>query len=199
MLDERLGAEQDQLPCGSTEISSGNCEEQETCMVRTCITPLQTLQNHHSRYLGECWWVPTLSAKEILHGQHQRVAIPAHARTAHKGLLQKRLEDDLCWIVPRVLPTTQSATDWTELNWSLCLVETKEILISAQCVRGTQLLGFDMVCWAQYVGSSSVLIARIAYIILGNKKKSLHGLKKAQVGNTSVAALFFLCAETLKL
>ena len=28
--------------------------------------------------------------------------IPTHARTAHKGLLQKRLEEDLCWIVPHV-------------------------------------------------------------------------------------------------
>ena len=28
--------------------------------------------------------------------QFQRVDIPAHARTAHKGFLQKRLEEDLC-------------------------------------------------------------------------------------------------------
>ena len=32
----------------------------------------------------------------MLDGQHQRVDIPAHARTAHKGLMQKRLEEDLC-------------------------------------------------------------------------------------------------------
>ena len=30
------------------------------------------------------------------YGQHQRVDIPARARTAHEGLLQKRLEEDLC-------------------------------------------------------------------------------------------------------
>ena len=36
------------------------------------------------------------SLEEMLDGQHQRVDIPAHARTAHKGLLQKRLEEDLC-------------------------------------------------------------------------------------------------------
>ena len=29
-------------------------------------------------------------------GQHQRVDIPVHARTAHKGPLLKRLEEDLC-------------------------------------------------------------------------------------------------------
>ena len=41
---------------------------------------------------------------------HQRVEdTPVHARTAHKGLLQKkRLEEDLCWIVPYVPPTIQS-------------------------------------------------------------------------------------------
>ena len=30
-----------------------------------------------------------------------------HARPTHKGLLQKRLGEDLCWIVPRVTLTTQ--------------------------------------------------------------------------------------------
>ena len=35
-------------------------------------------------------------AEEMLDGQHQRVDIPAQARAAHKGLLQKRPEEDLC-------------------------------------------------------------------------------------------------------
>ena len=39
------------------------------------------------------------SAEEMLDGQRQRVDIPAHARAAHKGLLQKRLEEDLCLII----------------------------------------------------------------------------------------------------
>ena len=47
-------------------------------------------------------------AEEMLDGQHERVDIPAHARTAHKGLLQKRLGEDLCGIIPHVAPTTQS-------------------------------------------------------------------------------------------
>ena len=34
--------------------------------------------------------------EETLDGQHQRVDIPARARAAHKALLQKRLEEDLC-------------------------------------------------------------------------------------------------------
>ena len=31
--DQQLGAEQDQLPCGSSGTSSNNCQETETCMV----------------------------------------------------------------------------------------------------------------------------------------------------------------------
>ena len=37
-----------------------------------------------------------------------RVDIHAHARTAHKSLLQKRLEEDLCRFVPYVPPMTHS-------------------------------------------------------------------------------------------
>ena len=48
--------------------------------------------------------------------------LPISELHAHIGLLQKkkkRLEEDLCWIVPRVPPTIQSAKglNWTELNW----------------------------------------------------------------------------------
>ena len=46
--DQRLGAEQDQLPCGSTGTSSSNCQETETCVVRACPTPRQPLRNHPS-------------------------------------------------------------------------------------------------------------------------------------------------------
>ena len=37
--DQQLGAEQDQLPCGSTGTSCGNCQEMETFMVRACHMP----------------------------------------------------------------------------------------------------------------------------------------------------------------
>lgn len=33
--------------------------------------------------------------------------IPAHARMAHKGLPQNRLEEELSWSVPNVRTTTQ--------------------------------------------------------------------------------------------
>ena len=52
-------------------------------------------------------WATPWSAEKILDGQHQRVDIPARARNARKGLLQKRLEEDLCWIVPPVPLTTK--------------------------------------------------------------------------------------------
>ena len=75
-------------------------------MVLACHMPQQPLQNHLSGHLGGP--VMPWSAEEMLDGQHASVDIPAHARTAHKGLLQKSLEEDLCWIVPHAPPMTQS-------------------------------------------------------------------------------------------
>ena len=58
----------------------------------------------------------------MLDRRRQRVDVPAHARTVHDGLLQKRLEEDLCCIILHVPLTTQSfkGLNWTELN---CLQE----------------------------------------------------------------------------
>ena len=62
--DQRLGAEQDQLPCRSTGTHSGTCQETETCMVQACHMSQQPLQNYPSGYLGgwtcrgwqrKCW------------------------------------------------------------------------------------------------------------------------------------------------
>ena len=47
-----------------------------------------------SGYLGR--WATPWSAEEMVNGQHQRVDIPAHVRTSHKVLMQKRLKEDLC-------------------------------------------------------------------------------------------------------
>ena len=48
----------------------------------------------------------------------------AHARIAHKGFLKKRPEDNLCWIVPHVPPTTQlvKRLNWNELIMLRCLI-----------------------------------------------------------------------------
>ena len=41
-------------------------------------------------------WATPWSAEEMLDEQHQKVDILVHVRPAHNGLLQKRLEEDLC-------------------------------------------------------------------------------------------------------
>ena len=43
---------------------------------------------------------------------------PTHARSAHNGLLQKRLEEDLCWIIPHVhlVPQSVKGMNWTGLQ-----------------------------------------------------------------------------------
>ena len=92
-----------------------------------CHTPQQPLQNHPLGHLGG--WVKLWSAEEMLDGQHQKVDIPNHARTAHKGLLLKRLEEDLCWIAHHVPPTTQSVQR-SELNWTDVKWDFKIFLVS---------------------------------------------------------------------
>ena len=60
-----------------------------------------------------------LSAEEMLDGEHQRVDIPAYARIAYKSPLLKRLEEELCCIVPLPPPPSRllnRSLDWTELN-----------------------------------------------------------------------------------
>ena len=66
--DQRLGAEQDQLPCRSTAASSGICQKTDTCIVRACHTQRQPLQNDPSWHLGEL--ATPWSAEEMLDGQH---------------------------------------------------------------------------------------------------------------------------------
>ena len=53
--DQRLGAEQDQLPCGSTGTSSGKCQETETCMNQACHTPRQPLLNYPPKGIFKDW------------------------------------------------------------------------------------------------------------------------------------------------
>ena len=58
-----------------------------------------------------------LLAKEMLHRQHQSVDFPAHTRTAHNGLQQKKLEEVLCWIICHV-PPEDPVCPGTELSWT---------------------------------------------------------------------------------
>ena len=84
-------------------------------MKRACHMPIQPLQCYPSGHLGG--WATLWSAEEMLDGQHQRMDNRAHARTAHKGLLQKRVEEDLCRIIPHVPPPPRQSNrsrDWTK-------------------------------------------------------------------------------------
>ena len=63
-------------------------------------------------------WVMLGSAEKTLDDHHQRVDIPAYARTARDGLPQRRLEKDLNWIVPLIPQKTLSVKG---LNWDLKL------------------------------------------------------------------------------
>ena len=56
------------------------------------ITLLGTLEGWRCR--GQQKKKKLTGREKVLDGQYQRVDIPAHARTAPKGLLQKRLEKD---------------------------------------------------------------------------------------------------------
>ena len=85
--DEHFGVEQDQLPCGSTGNSSGNCQETETPMLWACHTPRQPLQTHPSGHLGGL--ATPWSAEKTPAGQRQRLDVLAHAKTAHAGLPQR--------------------------------------------------------------------------------------------------------------
>ena len=100
--DQCLGAEQGQLPCGCTGTCLGNCQETETYMVQACHMPQQTPK---PSFRAPWRWVMPWSAEEMLDGQCQRVDIPAHAKAAHKGLLQKTLEDNLCLNHPLCPPS----------------------------------------------------------------------------------------------
>ena len=105
--DQRLGAEQDQLPCWPTGNPSGTCQKKETRMVRIC-WPRQPLQNHPS---GHCeGWATPWSAEQLLGGHRQRVDIPAQARIAavasrSKDLKRISAESSLIFPQPLMAPT----------------------------------------------------------------------------------------------
>ena len=92
---------------------------------QTIPKPLVVCAYHRDRNLGMIASRKNLSVftvsylySSMLAGQRQRVDIPAHVRTARKGLLQKGLEEDLCRIVRHVPPTTHlvKGLNWTEPN-----------------------------------------------------------------------------------
>ena len=101
---QRLGAGQDQLPCGSTGTSSGNRQEMETCMVRAYHTPRQPLQNHLLGHLGG--WATPWSAKEMLDGQ-SKSGHPCPCQSCSKGPPTEKTGRGSLLIVHHVPPTTK--------------------------------------------------------------------------------------------
>ena len=61
----------------------------------------------------------------LFDGRHQRVDIPSHARTAQNGLLQNRLEDNLCLIAVMSPGRPDRSRDWTELNRYACILSSR--------------------------------------------------------------------------
>ena len=86
---------------------------------------------------------PSVVGRGNAEWQHPRVDIPAHARTTNEGLLQKRLEEDLCWIVPHIPPTTKSVK---ELNWTEQL-RIQSCLRLHQPAAGQIRTGFECFCF----------------------------------------------------
>ena len=113
--DQRLDAEKNYLPCGLQEPLVSTVKRWHL-HGSGMSHAMPASQNRPSGNLGG--WATSWSVEEMLDGQRQRVDISAHARTAHNGLLQKRLDEDLCWIICHVPPTIQSAKglNWTELS-----------------------------------------------------------------------------------
>ena len=60
---------------------------------RRSILPRHT---DYATSLGGCVDLEVRPAGVRLDGQSQRVDVPFHARTAHHGLQQRKLEEDLC-------------------------------------------------------------------------------------------------------
>ena len=107
-----LGAEQDQLPCGSTGTSSGNCQETETCMVRACRTHSTTASPKPS--FRATWRVGNAV---VGRGDAGRISSnstdPSPCQSCSQGPLT--LEEDFCWIVH--VPSDDPIGQGTEPNW----------------------------------------------------------------------------------
>ena len=91
-------------------------------MVRACHAPRQPLQTHPSGHLGQ--WTTPCDQQGKYWMDSQRVDIPAHSRTVHVGLWQKRLEKRLYRNVPH-FPSDDLLGRGTEPNWTVPDVRTE--------------------------------------------------------------------------
>ena len=96
----------------STGTSSGNYQEMETCMVWAHAMTASPKPSFRAPWRvgnavvsrGNAGWTTAKSGHLCL------------CQNCSQGSLQKRLEKDLCWIIPHVPLMTQSIRDWTELE-----------------------------------------------------------------------------------
>ena len=136
---------------GFDHLSLGNCQKTETCMVWAGHTPQEPLKNHSSGHLGG--WATPWSAEEMLDGQHQRVDIPASARTPppHPQSVKRlnwtdqdrvrdlfRSSDSAYWQTGQSLWVschTQHALRWSQVNTHSLTLESTHCTPIPLCTR----------------------------------------------------------------
>ena len=126
--DQGLGAEQIQLPFGSTGTSSGYCQETESCMLRACHTLQQPLQNHPSGHPGV--WVTPCRQRKCYMDNVKEWTSPAHARTARRASAEKTGRGSLRNRPSR--PPDDPTGQGTELNWT----ELKHYRLTVHTLNG---------------------------------------------------------------
>ena len=107
--DQRLGVEQDQHPCGSTETSCGNCQETETSVIRACLSLRQPLQNQPG-ILGVCDAMVSMDIKEWTSLSVPELQWSPAEKTGRSSLLNR----PSC-------PHDDPIGEETELRWLSCV------------------------------------------------------------------------------
>ena len=128
----------------------------------------------------------------------------APARTAHKGLRQKRMVKDLCWIVPPVPPTTRSVNglNWTELplHWD-CLAFPALFASLARILCKPQFASLERIlCKSQFASLERILCRSqcpFSLLLIGSTNKTLakarHGICIRPYRCCIVLGVLFVC------
>ena len=100
-------------------------------------------------------------------GQHQVVDVPVHAISANRVLPQTIMEEDFCWIAPRVPPTTQSVKILNSNELTFCfpgsvnLILFRSIWHEVTCVENGDPDGYSYcVIWRDFDCCSYCVIWR---------------------------------------
>ena len=91
--DQLLGVGQDQLPRGSTGTSSGNSQETEICIVQTSQT---TTASPKTSFRAPCRVGDIVAGRRNAGWTTSKSGHPSQCQNCSQGLLQKRLEEELC-------------------------------------------------------------------------------------------------------